>query len=204
MKMGIGLTRVIVVDDDEDIVFVMSELLEAHGMQVVGKGYNGLEGVELFEKLQPDLILLDLKMPRYDGLYALRKIRERDPIANVIIVSGNVPKNIENELSSLNPTKIMLKPIDIGFLVESFAVESSIDMSFKIKYKFKNDKKFYTCTLTYEQFKNFRKLPIVKECEVIKKDEKNVEDYKKDMQNALDLAVKNDTSHIRKLSQIMP
>lgn len=202
--MGIGLTRVIVVDDDEDIVFVMSELLEAHGMQVVGKGYNGLEGVELFEKLEPDLTLLDLKMPRYDGLYALRKIRERDPIANVIIVSGNVPKNIEDELHSLNPTKILLKPIDIGFLVESFAVESSIDMSFKIKYKFKNDKKFYTCTLTYEQFKNFRKLPIVKECEVIKKDEKNVEDYKKDMQNALDLAVKNDTSHIRKLSQIMP
>ena len=34
----------------------------------------------------------------------------------------------------------MLKPIDIGFLVESFAVESSTDMSFKIKYKFKNDK----------------------------------------------------------------
>ena len=44
---------------------------------------------------------------------------------------------------------------------------------------------------------------IVIECEVIKKDEKNIENYKKDMQNALDLAVKNDTSHIRKLSQIM-
>ena len=45
-------------------------------------------------------------------------------------------------------------------------------MPFKIQYKFKEDKKFYTCTVTNEQFKNFKKLPIVKECEIIKDDEK--------------------------------
>ena len=63
-------------DDNEDIVYSMTELLEIYGIDVVGKGYNGLEAVELFEKFSPDVVLLDLMMPQYDGLYALRKIRE--------------------------------------------------------------------------------------------------------------------------------
>lgn len=74
-------------------------------------------------------------------------------------------------------------------------------MPFKIRYKFKEDEKFYTCTVTYKQFRNFKKLSIVKECEIIKKDQKNIEDYKNEMQEALNLAAKNDITHIRKLSE---
>ena len=76
-------------------------------------------------------------------------------------------------------------------------------MPFKIKYKFKTDKKFYTCIVTYDQYKNFKKLPIVKECEVIKKDQKNIQEYKNEMQEALNFAAKNDTTHIRKLSELV-
>lgn len=76
-------------------------------------------------------------------------------------------------------------------------------MPFKIQYKFKQDKKFYTCILTHQQFSNFKKLPIVKECEVIKKERENVVEYMKEMDKAFELAVKNDISHIRKLSKIV-
>jgi len=86
------LTSVVVIDDDKDTVSVLSELLELHGTDIIGKGYNGLEGVQLFDKLHPDVILLDLMMPQYDGLYALRKIREKYPIARVII--GLVPSTV--------------------------------------------------------------------------------------------------------------
>ncbi len=74
-------------------------------------------------------------------------------------------------------------------------------MAFKIKYKFTDEKKYYTCTVTFEQYKNFKELPIIQECEVIKKNQKNLDEYKKEMERALDLAVKNDTSHIRRLSE---
>jgi len=77
-------------------------------------------------------------------------------------------------------------------------------MPFKIKYKFQNDTKFYTCIVTYMQFQNFRDLPIVKECEIIKDEQKNFDDCINEMQEALSLAAKNDTSHIKKLSEIMP
>ena len=43
---------------------------------MIGKGYNGLESVELFEKFCPDVVLLDLMIPEYDGVYALRKIQK--------------------------------------------------------------------------------------------------------------------------------
>ena len=75
-------------------------------------------------------------------------------------------------------------------------------MPVKIRYKFKDDKKFYTCTVTYGQFQDFKELPIVKECEVIKVGKEDFDEIKNEMQEALNLAAQNDTSHIRKLSKI--
>ena len=193
----------IIVDDNEDIVYSLSELLEIYGINVIGKGYNGLEAVELFEKFSPDVVLLDLMMPQYDGLYALKKIRELNPKSIVIIITGGASPSMNDEVESLNPTKIVLKPVDVNNLIEVILGESNNTMPFKIQYTFKEDSKSYTCILTYDQYKNFKELPIVKDCKIIKNDEENVESYKNEMQEALNLAAKNDTSHIQKLSQMV-
>jgi len=195
------MTSAILVDDNEDIVSSLSELLELNEINVVGKGYDGLQGVELFEKLDPDVVLLDLLMPQYDGLYALRKIREKDPTAHVIIITGGYSPSVEEEIKSLKPTKILFKPIDVNNLIKSISEISINRTPFKIQYKFKNDPKPYTCILTSEQYLNFKKLPAVVECNIIKKDEKNILSYKNEMQIALNLAAKNDITHIQKLSQ---
>jgi len=76
-------------------------------------------------------------------------------------------------------------------------------MPVKIRYKFKEDKKYYTCIVTYGQFQDFKELPIVKECEIIKNEQKDFDEIKNEMQEAINLAVKNDTTHIRKLSKIV-
>ncbi len=76
-------------------------------------------------------------------------------------------------------------------------------MPVKIRYKFKVDKKFYTCTITYGQFQDFRDLPIVKECEIIKNEQNDFDEIKNKMQEALNLAAKNEPSHIKKLSEIV-
>jgi len=188
------------VDDEEDIVSVISELLELKGMKVVGKGYDGLEGVQLFEKLHPDLVLLDMMMPQYDGLYALREIRKKDATANIVIITGGYPDSVEDELQSLNPTKILFKPFDVNALTELFSIISHNQPLLKIKYKFKEDTKYYTCMLSYEQYQNFKELQVIQECNIIKKYEKQTEYNLSDMEKALNLAAKNDTSHIRKLS----
>jgi len=76
-------------------------------------------------------------------------------------------------------------------------------MPVKIRYKFKDDTKFYTCTVTYEQFQNFKELPIVTECEIITEVEQDYEQVKNKMQKAIDKVAKKDTSSIRKLSKMV-
>ena len=181
----------------------MSELLEINGINVVGKGHNGLEGLQLYEKFQPDAVLLDLMMPEYDGIFALKKIREIDPKSIVIIITGGTPPSMSSDLQSLDPTKIVYKPVDVNNLCEIILEETNNSMPFKIQYSFKYDSTSYTCVLAYDQYKNFKNLPIVESCIIVKNDEDNVEAYKHEMQEALNQAAKNDVSHIQKLSQIV-
>ena len=197
------MTSVIIVDDNEDTVYSMSELLEIYGINVVGKGYNGLEGVELYNKLRPDAVLLDLMMPEYDGLYALKEIRKIDPKSVILIVTGGASPSMNDGVSILQPNKIILKPVDVNTLVETILQETHTIMPFKIQYLFKDDPKAYTCVLTHDQYKNFKELPILQECKILKNNEENIEAYKQEMQKALNLAAKNDLTHIQKLSQLV-
>jgi len=197
------MTSVIIIDDNEDVVYSMSELLELYGINVVGKGYNGLEAVELYNKLHPDAVLLDLMMPEYNGLYALREIRKIDPKSVMLIVTGGASSSMGDELDTLQPNKIILKPIDVNSLVETILQETNTAMPFKIQYSFKDDPKSYTCVMTYDQYKNFKELPVLQECKILKNDEENIEAYKQEMQKALNLAAENDLTHIQKLSQLV-
>jgi len=197
------LTSVIVVDDNKDIVSSLSELLEIYGINVVGKGYNGLEGVELYNKIHPDAVLLDLMMPEYDGLYALKEIRKIDPKSTILIVTGGTLQSMRVEVEALQPNKIISKPIDVNSLVQTILQETNTTMPFKIQYSFNDDPKSYTCVMTHDQYKNFKALPILQEYKILKNDEENIEAYKQEMQKALNLAAENDLTHIQKLSQLV-
>lgn len=74
-------------------------------------------------------------------------------------------------------------------------------MPFKIQYKFQDDANFYNCIVTYEQYRNFCALPIIQECKIIKGNQTNTKRNLDEIQKALDMAYKKDTSHIRKLSE---
>jgi len=81
-------------------------------------------------------------------------------------------------------------------------VEINSYMPLKVLYKFLGDEDRHTCQLTYEQYKNFKKLPIMRECIIVKRNQDELEGYKEEMQMAINLAEKNST-HILKLSQIV-
>lgn len=81
--------RVLVVDDADDLRRLMRDRLErADGYTVVGEAADGIAAVELARDLQPDLVLLDLAMPRMDGLEALPLIRAAVPDVRVVVFSG--------------------------------------------------------------------------------------------------------------------
>src|SRR5918911_2254473 len=77
---------VMVVEDFEDNRFMMRRLLEMSGYRVV-EAVNGEQAVETAARVRPDLILMDLSLPKLDGLAATRRIREQAGLARVPIVA---------------------------------------------------------------------------------------------------------------------
>ena len=87
--------RVLIVDDTPVIRAVVRRTLERdERFVVVGEAADGCEGIEMSEQLQPELVLLDLAMPRMDGLEALPLIRDVAPNARVIVLSGFSPDHM--------------------------------------------------------------------------------------------------------------
>jgi CheY-like chemotaxis protein len=112
------MVRVIVVDDDVDTVAVFSEYLEIKGIEVIGRGYGGREAVELYEKLAPEVVLLDIMMPEYDGFYAFTKIKKMDPNAKVIMVTADLTYDVE-KLRDLGVSAIIYKPYEIDKVIQT-------------------------------------------------------------------------------------
>jgi DNA-binding NarL/FixJ family response regulator len=79
----------LLVDDEPLFVELVQALLGAEeGIEVVGTAPDGKKGVELTRALGPDLVVMDVSMPVMDGIEATRTIRERDPEASVLILTG--------------------------------------------------------------------------------------------------------------------
>ena len=81
--------KVLIVDDDAAFIEAAATLVEGEGHDVVGRAHSGGEGVALAEKLEPDVVLMDLDMPLVDGLHATREIVARLHGTRVVVVSGS-------------------------------------------------------------------------------------------------------------------
>ena len=79
--------RVLLADDHRLLLEGLANLLDAHGIQVAGMAHDGLEAVELARSLRPDVILMDVRMPRCDGLCATRLIKAEMPEVKIVILT---------------------------------------------------------------------------------------------------------------------
>ena len=110
--------RALVVDDDVDTVEVFSEFLELKGIEVVGKGHNGKEALEAYEKFKPDIVLMDVMMPVYDGFYAIDEIRKIDPTSKIIMVTADLSVKTKEKLKDMDVSGVIFKPYDIDKVLD--------------------------------------------------------------------------------------
>lgn len=85
--------KAILIDDEIHICALLRLVLTSLGVTVAGEAWNGEEGLKLFNKVSPDLVLLDVNMPGMSGDEVLQKIKTQTPAAKVIILSSVNEKN---------------------------------------------------------------------------------------------------------------
>ena len=85
----IDMGKILVVDDSYLTRFLLAKILAGGGHEVVGEAGDGVEALEKVRDLRPDVVILDIIMPRMRGLETLREIREISPSTRVIICSGD-------------------------------------------------------------------------------------------------------------------
>jgi len=107
----------IVIDDDHSTIELFSEFLEMEGMKVVGKGRNGKEAVELYKKLKPDFVFLDIMMPKFDGFYALERIRGVNLDAKVIMITADLTTETADKLDKFK-VPYVYKPYEFEEIVK--------------------------------------------------------------------------------------
>jgi two-component system, chemotaxis family, chemotaxis protein CheY len=119
------MAKTLLVTDDAAIIRAkIKEIATGAGWNVVAEARNGKEAVERYAEHRPAAVTIDLVMPEYDGIYALREILTLDPNAKVIVVSAIGQKNILKDAFKLGAADFVVKPFDkqtLAKTLEQFA-----------------------------------------------------------------------------------
>ena len=114
------MAKTLLVTDDALIIREMiKDAAVSAGWEIAGEAGNGQEAVERYRELRPDACTLDLVMPEYDGLHALRGILGIDPEARVVVVSALDQKNVLKDAFKLGAADFLVKPFDKRVLIET-------------------------------------------------------------------------------------
>lgn len=106
--------RVLVVDDSMFVAKQITQILTSEGYDVVGQAADGLQGLERYKELYPnvDLVTMDITMPNMDGITALQKIIEFDKNARVIMISALGKQDLVKQALLTGAKNYIVKPLD--------------------------------------------------------------------------------------------
>lgn len=108
------MIKVIIADDEEKVCQLIYNLVDwkEKDMEVVGTAHNGIEALECVERLRPDLMITDIRMPGYDGLELIQKAKEAHPDVECIIISGYRHFEYAQNAIKFGVEDYLLKPIN--------------------------------------------------------------------------------------------
>ena len=104
------MKSVMIVDDSRTSRRILKDILERAGYEIRGEAINGKEAVEMYGKLMPNIVTMDITMPEMDGIEALRRIREAYPDAKVVMVTAAGQKDKMMEAVKLGAAEFVAKP----------------------------------------------------------------------------------------------
>jgi len=109
--------KILLVDDEEEFVKSLAERLRMRDLEP-DTVYNGEQALFFVQAQEPDVMVLDLKMPGIDGMEVLSQVRKNHPAIQVIILTGHGTKQHEDQARRLGAFDYLEKPADINKLVK--------------------------------------------------------------------------------------
>ncbi len=107
-----GKAKILVVDDEHSVRWAFEKALQKAGYEVM-LAENGLKGLKLYESFKPDITFVDIRMPEMDGLQVLKNIRERDPEAQVVVMTAYTDMETTVSAMKLGAYDFLSKPFNI-------------------------------------------------------------------------------------------
>jgi len=108
--------RVLIADDERCVGHSLADMVRHCGHEVVSVVGSGLEAIQAYTLYRPDLVLMDLRMPKLNGVTASRHIMAKHPNARIILISGWAPLDGADESGAM---RLLPKPVDLGRLKEA-------------------------------------------------------------------------------------
>ena len=111
--------NILICDDAAFMRMMIKDILTKNGYNVAGEAENGVKAVEKYNELKPDLVLMDITMPEMDGIQALKKIKEADSSALVIMCSAMGQQAMVIESIQAGAKDFIVKPFQADRVIEA-------------------------------------------------------------------------------------
>jgi len=110
---------VLIVDDAAFMPMMIKDILNKNDFEVVGEAENGVQAVEQYKELQPDLVTMDITMPEMDGIAALKEIKQMNPSAIVIMCSAMGQQAMVIDAIQAGAKDFIVKPFQADRVLEA-------------------------------------------------------------------------------------
>lgn len=110
---------ILICDDAAFMRMMIKDILVKNGYEIAGEAENGLKAIEKYSETKPDLVMMDITMPEMDGIQALKKIKESDPSANVIMCSAMGQQAMVIESIQAGAKDFIVKPFQSDRVLEA-------------------------------------------------------------------------------------
>lgn len=111
--------KVLIVDDAAFMRMMIKDILTKNGYEVSAEAENGLKAIEKYKEDKPDLVIMDITMPEMDGIESVKKIKNLDPNANIIMCSAMGQQAMVIEAIQAGAKDFIVKPFQADRVVEA-------------------------------------------------------------------------------------
>jgi two-component system chemotaxis response regulator CheY len=115
------MKRVLIADDASFMRQMIRDIIEPEGYEVVGEASDGVEVVDKFRKLRPDLVMMDIVMPKRSGIDAVRTIKAEDANATIVMCSALGQETLVMEAIQAGAKDFIVKPFKPDAVVQTLA-----------------------------------------------------------------------------------